>query len=72
LPHAELNVPQAFLQPYLHPDGSSKFEEEVPQRSNQHYGYQQYPKAAYAAMVSQMDYYIGEVVATLKKAAHRR
>lgn len=67
LPHAELNVPQVFLQPYLHPNGSSKFGEEASQRSNQHYGYQQYPKAAYAAMVSQMDYYIGEVVATLKK-----
>ena len=67
LPHAELVVPNQFLQQYLKKDGQSKFSPEIAHRSQQHYGYQQYPKAAYAAMVTQMDTYVGEVYAALKR-----
>jgi arylsulfatase A-like enzyme len=67
LPHAELIVPQQYLQLYLDKNGKSKFEPEVSQKSALHYGQQQYPKAAYAAMITQMDAYIGEIVAHLKK-----
>lgn len=67
LPHAELIVPRKYLQPYLNADGSSKFAPEVPQPAGLHYGPQPYPKAAYAAMVSQMDDYIGRITLLLKK-----
>jgi arylsulfatase A-like enzyme len=67
LPHAELGVPQEYLQPYLNADGSSKFAPETAQPNGQHYGPQAYPKAAYAAMVSQMDDYIGRIMQHVKK-----
>lgn len=66
LPHAEILAPQKFLQQYLNKDGTSKFEPEIPNKSNQHYGVQEYPKAMYAAMISQMDAYVGEIIALLK------
>lgn len=67
LPHAELNVPGQYLQHYLNADGSSKFAPEVAQPSGQHYGPQPFPKAAYAAMVTQMDDYIGNIMDLLVK-----
>lgn len=66
LPHAEILAPQKYLQQYLNKDGSSKFEPEVPHKSNQHYGVQEFPKAMYAAMVSQMDAYVGEIISAVK------
>lgn len=67
LPHAELNPPTQFLKPYLNADGSSKFAPENAQPSGLHYGPQPYPKAAYAAMITQMDTYIGEIRFQLSK-----
>lgn len=67
LPHAELKVPQKYLQNYLDEKGESIFGSEKAQKPGQHYGPQSYPKAAYAAMITQMDSYIGELVALLKK-----
>ena len=67
LPHAELVVPNPNLQSYLNPDGLSKFAPEKAHPAGQHYGPQVYPKAAYAAMVSQMDEYVGQIVAYLKE-----
>jgi len=66
LPHAELLAPQQFLHQYLNEDGKSKFGPETPNKSNLHYGVQEFPKAAYAAMVSQMDNYVGEITAKLQ------
>lgn len=67
LPHAELIVPNKHIQSYLTSDGASQFAPEIAQKPGQHYGPQVYPKAAYAAMVSQMDEYIGQIVAYLKE-----
>jgi arylsulfatase A-like enzyme len=67
LPHAELLVPQQYLNKYLNADGSSKFGSEKKQPAGQHYGPQPYPKAAYAAMVFQMDDYVGQIFKLLKK-----
>lgn len=67
LPHAELVVPEEFLTTYLDNQGQSKFLPEKAQRSGLHYGAQQYPKAAYAAMITQMDSYVGELLAHLKR-----
>ena len=67
LPHAELVVPNTNMQSYLTPDGVSMFAPEKAHPIGQHYGPQAYPKAAYAAMVSQMDEYIGQIVAYLKE-----
>lgn len=66
LPHAELVVPKTAMLTYLTEDGASKFGPEKAHPSGQHYGPQAFPKAAYAAMVSQMDQYIGELIAYLK------
>lgn len=67
LPHAELLPPDAFLKMYLNKDGSSQFASEQAQPSGRHYGPQPYPKAAYAAMITQMDSYVGEIVARIEK-----
>lgn len=67
LPHAELRVPGKYLQPYLNKDGSSSFAPEKAWADGQHYGGQPYPKAAYAAMVSEVDDHVGQVAALLKK-----
>src|SRR3546814_852192 len=67
LPHAELLVPEKYLQPYLNEDGGSKFAPETTWPAGKHYGPQPYPKAAYAAMVSSVDDYVGQVLEQLKK-----
>lgn len=67
LPHAELKVPGKFLDTYLDASGKSIFEPETPQVPGKHYGPQAFPKAAYAAMITQMDSYVGELVNLLKK-----
>lgn len=68
LPHAELIVPDQYLQPYLNASGESLFAPENAQPAGLHYGPQPFPKAAYAAMVSQMDAYVGLVVEEIRKA----
>jgi arylsulfatase A-like enzyme len=67
LPHAELVVPDNFLEEYINQDSASLFAPEIEHRSGQHYGPQKYPRAAYAAMVSQLDAYVGELMVALKK-----
>lgn len=68
LPHAELIVPDQYLQPYLNASGESLFAPEKAQPAGLHYGPQPFPKAAYAAMVSQMDAYVGLVMEEIRKA----
>lgn len=67
LPHAELVVPERYLHQYQDKNGNSLFEPEKPQPAGQHYGPQPHPKAAYAAMVTSMDAYIGTLLQQLKK-----
>jgi arylsulfatase A-like enzyme len=67
LPHAELVVPQKYLQQYQDNTGNSLFVPEKAHPSGQHYGPQPQPKAAYAAMVTSMDDYIGSILQQLKK-----
>ena len=68
LPHAELIVPDQYLQPYLNASGESLFAPEKAQPAGLNYGPQPFPKAAYAALVSQMDAYVGLVVEEIRKA----
>jgi arylsulfatase A-like enzyme len=68
LPHAELNVPAKYLNRYLATNSTSMFAPEklFTPGPKSTYGPQSFPKAAYAAMVTQMDDYVGQLVATLK------
>ena len=68
LPHAELIAPIKYMAQYQNKDGSSIFGEETPQPTGKHYGPPPQPKAAYAAMITQMDDYIGMILAQLKKS----
>jgi len=66
VPHAELRVEEEFLAPYLNDRGESIFEPENPWPQGRHYGHQKYPKAAYAAMVTSLDAYLGRLIEKLK------
>jgi len=61
IPHAELAVPEDSLNQY-----KGGFPEK-PFPGDDNYGAQQYPRAAYAAMVSRMDRYIGELMELLRE-----
>ncbi|MEJ7768074.1 MAG: sulfatase-like hydrolase/transferase [Chitinophagaceae bacterium] len=65
LPHAELKVQDRYLKQYLQPGGQSIFSPETAQPDGQHYGPQPFPKAAYAAMVTSVDDYVGWILKTL-------
>lgn len=66
VPHAELRVEDKYLAPYLNKHGESIFEPENPWPTGRHYGQQKYPKAAYAAMVTSLDSYVGKLLEKLK------
>ena len=66
LPHAELKVPSRYMAKYLTNNGQSVFAPEVPWAYGQHYDGQPYPKAAYAAMVTEMDDHIGMIMQKLR------
>lgn len=61
IPHAELKVPDDSLNEY-----KGKFEE-TPFAGAGNYGPQEYPRAAYCAMVSRLDRDIGRILTLLKK-----
>jgi arylsulfatase A-like enzyme len=65
IPHAELYAPKEAMQNYQDSKGNSVFEEKPYEGS--HYGGQRMPKAAYAAMVSKADDYVGQVMALVKE-----
>lgn len=68
IPHAELVPPQKDLQQWLNPDGSSKLAPEKPYAQNGGtYRSQQYPHAAFAAMVSKLDQNVGQIQALIKQ-----
>ncbi len=67
IPHAELHLPQRYLDPYLTVEGNSIFQPETPWPDGQHYGGQPNPKAAYAGMVSAVDDYVGQVRRKLRE-----
>lgn len=70
IPHAELGVPQKFLEDHLTPNKRSKYEPEEAWPAGRHYGEQKFPKAAYAAMVESMDSYVGEILMTLENQGY--
>lgn len=62
LPHAEINLPHdSIYQMY-----EGKFEE-TPSDPNGHYYFSEKPYASFAAMVSRLDMYVGQVLDELKK-----
>lgn len=66
IPHAELRVQEEFLELYLDDQGKSVFEPENSWPVGRHYGEQKNPKAAYAAMVTGLDAYLGRLLDKLK------
>lgn len=72
IPHAELVVPDDYMEPHLNKDGSSKYKPEISWPEGRHYGPQKYPKAAYAALVESIDSYVGKVIAQLEKQGLER
>jgi arylsulfatase A len=63
IPHAELNVVKESLKQYQDDKGNSIFEEKP--FIGSHYGGQPMPRAAYAAMVSRADEYVGRIMEVL-------
>ncbi len=64
VPHAELYADKEAMKRYQDANGKSIFDEKPYEGS--HYGGQTQPKAAYAAMVSKADDYVGQIIETLK------
>lgn len=65
IPHASLEVPEEYLAYYLDEHGKSIFDEEhIPQG---HYVDQPQPKAYYAAMVTYLDYQVGDIMDQLEE-----
>lgn len=69
IPHAELIVPDRYLNAHLDENGMSKYAPEQAHPHGRHYGAQAYPKAAYAALVESLDAYVGQVMTALKENA---
>ncbi|WP_298735131.1 arylsulfatase [uncultured Chitinophaga sp.] len=69
IPHAELLLPQKYLQPFLNADGSSKLGPETPfvQKNPKSYHSQAQPHAAFAAMITKLDADIGRLMQLLKE-----
>ncbi len=63
IPHASLSVPQEHLKIYLNENGESIFPEEPYQGG--HYSDQLRPRATYAAMVTLLDKYVGQLIEKL-------
>lgn len=66
IPHAELHLPQRYLNGYLTSAGQSVFQPEKPWADGQHYGGQPNPRAAYAGLVTAVDDYVGQVMKKLE------
>lgn len=69
IPHAELIVPDEYLNRHLDEHGNSKYAPETAHPDGRHYAGQAFPKAAYAGLVESLDAYVGELVEALKENA---
>jgi len=67
VPHAEIQAPRDAFAPYLDASGQSVFSEK-PYAGAGNYGAQSMPHAAYAAMVSRTDAYVGRILDELRAA----
>ncbi|KAA2238476.1 arylsulfatase [Chitinophaga agrisoli] len=69
IPHAELLLPQKYMQPFLNADGTSKLQPETPfvQKGKNSYHSQAQPHAAFAAMVTKLDADVGRLMQLLKE-----
>lgn len=69
LPHAELLLPEAYMEPYigkLLPETRHEGVDDGPTYKNGGYGSQDYPHAAFAAMIARLDAQVGELIAKLE------
>jgi arylsulfatase A len=62
IPHAELVLPDEYLEPFR-----GKYPEPKPWPDGQHYGGQAYPRAALAAMITHLDSDIGRLMQLLEE-----
>ncbi len=62
IPHAEMVLPEEYLEPYR-----GKFPEPKPHPPGQHYGEQSHPRAAFAAMVTHLDSGVGQLMQLLNE-----
>lgn len=68
IPHAELQIPEKYMQPFLNADGSSKLPPEKPFIQNKtSYHSQKQPHAAFAAMLTKLDGDVGRLFDLLKR-----
>ncbi|WP_295117847.1 arylsulfatase [uncultured Chitinophaga sp.] len=69
IPHAELYVPQPYLQRWLNADGSSKLGPETPfvTAETKSYHSQPQPHAAFAGMITKLDEDVARVLALVKE-----
>lgn len=71
IPHAELRLPEEELEPFkkkLGPDPEYRGCNDLQERRLGNYGSQEYPHAAFAAMVSLLDRQVGEIADAVEKA----
>jgi arylsulfatase A-like enzyme len=71
LPHAELLLPEKYLEQFkgkLNPEKRHEGVDEGPTYKNGGYGSQEYPHAAFAAMIYRLDSQVGELVKKLEES----
>ncbi|GEP96652.1 arylsulfatase [Chitinophaga cymbidii] len=69
IPHAELHVPEPYMQRFRNEDGSSKLGPEMPfvQKGKVTYRSQEQPHAAFAGMITKLDDDVARVMALVKE-----
>lgn len=70
LPHAELLLPEEYMEKYkgkLNPEIKHEGVDDGPKYKNGGYGSQEFPHAAFAAMVNHLDSQVGELVKKLEE-----